>query len=383
MIRIDRLAWSLAFAGSVIAQPAPSPAATPASAFAVVKRYGSHCYDLHRDCATAALALQTSVNLLLEQPSKETLAAARTTWTAGRKIYCQLEALRFYGGPIDALEPHLNAWPIDEAYIDQVAGRPNTGIIHDRATYRILNGPLLLHANERAGETNISVGWHAIEFLLWGQDLDPKGPGQRPHTDYVENLAPAIDRRRTYLRIVSKLLVGHLNQLRDAWAPDADNYRRKFEEDIPGALRKALTGVLILTAFELCGERLAVAYETQDQEQEHSCFSDTTSQDLVADQLGIQAVFEGDSNTPDHATLLALVRSKDQAIADHLNYCLHATMIALRAIPQPFDQAILGADDSPGRIAILRAIEALEQQAEAIAIAGKLLGYDLPVRPGN
>lgn len=383
MFCIDRLAWSLIFASSVIAQQAPSPTATPPTASAVVKRYGAHCYGLHRDCAAAALALQKSVHLLLEHPSQATLAAARTTWIAGRKIYCQLEALRFYGGPIDALEPHLNAWPIDEAYIDQVAGRPNAGIVHDRTTYRTLNEPLLLHANERAGETNISVGWHAIEFLLWGQDLDPKGPGQRPHTDYVEKVAPAADRRRTYLRIVSKLLVTHLNQLRNAWAPNADNYRRKFEDDVPGALRKALTGALILTAFELCGERLAVAYETQDQEQEHSCFSDTTSQDLVADQLGLLAVFEGGTDTPDRATLLALVRSKDDAIADHLKQCLHTTMTSLRAIPKPFDQAILGEDESPGRIAILRAIEALEQQAEAIAIAGKLLGYDLPVRPGN
>jgi putative iron-regulated protein len=380
---LGQAAWCLALASSVLAQAPPPPVVAPINAVSVVRGYAAHCFALHRDCAAAAVALQKSVHLLLKDPSKETLHAARASWTSGRKIYCQLEAIRFYGGPIDALEPHLNAWPIDEAYIDQVAGRPDAGIIHDRETYRVLSAPLLLHANERGGETNVSVGWHAIEFLLWGQDVDPNGPGQRPYTDFVEGAAAAADRRRVYLRIVSDLLVEHLTQLRDAWAPDANNYRRTFEQDVPGAVRKMLTGALILTAFELCGERLAVAYETQDQEQEHSCFSDTTCQDLVADQLGLLAVFEGGKAAPQNATLLALVRSKDVAVADHLQQCLHKTMAALRAIPQPFDQAILGAVDSPGRSAILRAIEALEHQAEAIAIAGQLLGYELPVRPGN
>ena len=349
----------------------------------MVNHHAAYCHALHRDCAAAAAVLQKQVQALLAQPSKAALDAARAAWTQARKSYCQLEALRFQGGPIDALEPHLNAWPIDEAYIDQVAGRATAGIVHDRATYRVLNGPLLLHANERGGETNISVGWHAIEFLLWGQDTDACGPGNRPHTDFVEGVAAAADRRRTYLQIVTELLVMHLTELRDAWAPQADNYRRKFTADAPSAIRNMLTGALILTSFELCGERLAVAYETQDQEQEHSCFSDTTWQDLQCDQLGLVAVFAGGANTPKGATLLDLIHQKDAAIADHLRQCLAATTAALAAIPQPFDQAILGDVESPGRVAILKSIEALEQQAEAIAIAGQLLGYELPVRPGN
>lgn len=383
MNRLGLLVCSLALAGNPLAQSPEPLAVAIGTAAVVVRSHAVHCYALHRNCAAAAVRLQKAVHQLLQDPSKAALAAARIAWTAGRRDYCQLEVLRFSGGPIDALEPHLNAWPIDEAYIDQVAGKPTSGIIHDPATYQTLNGPLLLHANERGGETNISVGWHAIEFLLWGQDLDVHGPGRRPHTDFVEDATDGVDRRRAYLRIVCNLLVEHLTQLRDAWAPDADNYRRKFEADASAALRKMLTGALILTSFELCGERLAVAYETQDQEQEHSCFSDTTTQDFIYDQLGLVAVFEGGSGVPKTATLLAMVRHHDAAVADNLKQCLDATLAALREIPAPFDQAILGSDDNPGRLAILKAIEALEQQAEAIAIAGHLLGYDLPLRPGN
>jgi putative iron-regulated protein len=144
-----------------------------------------------------------------------------------------------------------------------------------------------------------------------------------------------------------------------------------------------LTGAITLTSFELAGERLAVAYETRDQEQEHSCFSDTTCDDLVANQRGIDAIFRGGLGEPTSHDLLGLVRGKDPAVAELLAARLDATMAALRAIPAPFDQAFLGPDDGPGRTAIRRAITALEEQAEAIAIAGGVLGYDLPLRRGN
>jgi putative iron-regulated protein len=157
-----------------------------------------------------------------------------------------------------------------------------------------------------------------------------------------------------------------------------------MQQDPRDGLRRMLTGVMILTAFELAGERLAVAYETKDQEQEHSCFSDTTASDLLQNQLGITAVLRGSTAAPwPTNSVVGLVAAQDPAIAEHLVACLGASEAALRAIPLPFDQACLGDDDAPGRKAVRVAIEALERQAEAIAIAGRLLGFDLPVRPGN
>ena len=44
---------------------------------------------------------------------------------------------------------------------------------------------------------------------------------------------------------------------------------------------------------ELAGARLQVAYDTKDQENEHSCFSDTTWQDNVYNAMGIQNVWRG------------------------------------------------------------------------------------------
>ncbi len=369
---------SCLFAGAAMAQATSDDLATR-----VVRRHADHCHSLHRDAADGAAALRKAVTALLASPDAERLRAARAAWSAARAVYGQLEALRFHGGPIDGVEPLLNAWPIDESYIDDVAGKPSAGIVHDRARWPVVTAPLLVLANERGSETNVSVGWHAIEFLLWGQDLDPEGPGNRPFADFVEGQCVDADRRRAYLAATTDLLATQLADLAAAWAPGPGTFRARFVADPNDGVRRMLTGALILTAFELAGERLAVAYETRDQEQEHSCFSDTSCADLVANQIGIQAIFDGGRGEPQGDDLMDLIRAKDHAVAEHLVGCLAATRRALQAIPAPFDRACLGPDDGPGRVAIHAAITALEAQAEAIAIAGRSLGFDLPMRPGR
>ena len=80
----------------------------------------------------------------------------------------------------DGPEGLINAWPLDEAYIDYVEGDPAAGVVNDPDTYPTIDAELLTSLNEQGGEANISTGWHAIEFLLWGQDLSTDGPGDAP-----------------------------------------------------------------------------------------------------------------------------------------------------------------------------------------------------------
>src|SRR5262249_17692877 len=149
--------------------------------------------------------------------------------------------------------------------------------------------------NEKGGEKNITTGFHAIEFLLWGQDLNDEGPGNRSYLDYVEGKGPHAARRREYLRVVSHLLVQDLETVLKEWSPAAStNYRQRFlAMPVDDALADVLKGIGILSGSELAGERLTVPYETKDQEDEHSCFSDNTTADLLYDVIGIQNVFLG------------------------------------------------------------------------------------------
>src|SRR3546814_4535519 len=163
------------------------------------------------------------------------LAAAKQAWLDGRDLYGPTEAFRFYDGPIDTPdggpEGQINAWPLDEAYIDYVEGDETAGIINDTAGVPEITTDVLVAANEQGGESNISTGWHAIEFLLWGQDLSDEGPGARPLSDYTDS--PTAERRAIYLQLLADLLVSDLESVRDQWAPEGGEFRATFLPD-PG-----------------------------------------------------------------------------------------------------------------------------------------------------
>lgn len=335
----------------------------------VIHHYTDIVSATYSDSAKAADALRTAVHHFLAKPSTDTLAAARTAWIEARKPYLQSEAFRFYEGPIDLIDGRLNAWPVDEEYIESI-------ILHPEL-HPTLSAETIAALNEKEGEKSISTGFHAIEFLLWGQDQNTNGPGDRPYQDYL----PGNERRREYLRIVTDMLVADLKSLDDDWQADRpDNYRAWFLASATHqSLRKILHGMGSLSATELAGERLTVAYETKEQEDEHSCFSDTTHTDVVFNAMGIQNVFSGNYARPDGTRLEgpgieSLLRETSPALADELAAQLAASLEAARSIPDPFDQAFTGPDTAPGRIAIHRTIRSLQQQADGIARTAALIG---------
>lgn len=396
-------AAAIAAANGAIAQgtkhnPGSPSTNVPESARAFLADYATFAHSVYARSTELAVGLAGSVEALAKKPSAATLEAARAAWLAAREVYVTSEVLRFYGGPIDSradgLEIFINAWPIDESYIDAVATRPRDGmvggIVGDVKSFPILDPVVLRVANQRGGETNVCLDWHAVEFLLWGQDLDPAGPGRRSFEDFDPGSrsegARSAARRNEYLRVVCAALVQDLTTVRDAWAPDRDNFRRRFLAGPPEeSLRDALRGMLVLSGFELAGERLAVAYETRDQEQEHSCFSDNTHRDLINNQRGILSLWRGDLEAGagmKSGGLRTVAAAVDAPLAADLDRRMEASLRALQAIPAPFDQAILGEDDAPGRRAVLAAIEALETQTEALAALGLDFGFVIPVKPG-
>ena len=103
-------------------------------------------------------------------------------------------------------------------FVDYVVGNPNSGIINNIVTYPTIDQATLLTANENGGEHNISLGFHAIEFLLWGQDTMATSAGLRPYTDYLTTGGTASNqaRRGQYLNTTVDILLAGLQQVRDA-----------------------------------------------------------------------------------------------------------------------------------------------------------------------
>ena len=347
-----------------------------------VENYAAVVHEAYSVSLESAESMDQAIDAFIASPGEDTLAAAKSAWLDARYDYGITEVFRFYGGPIDdeetGTEGLINAWPLDEAYIDYVEGASDVGIVNDPATYPTIDTATITAANEEGGEANISTGWHAIEFLLWGQDLDTEGPGARPPSDYTE--AANADRRATYLAVASDLLLTHLQELVDAWAPDADNYRAEFVAlDTEEALTNIITGMGELTLGELAGERMTVAYEERSQEDEHSCFSDNTTDDYLANIEGIEAVAQGSYGSVSGVGIIELVAASDQALADAIEDTIESSKAAAAAIPPPLDQWLVAGvpDSDPGRMSILSTIEALEAQSEAITAGAEVIGVTI------
>jgi putative iron-regulated protein len=364
------------------ASTSDDPAALTADEVApVAEQYATLVATNYADAHADAVVLRDAIASFVATPSEAGLEAAKQAWLDARETYGQTEVFRFYDGPIDnpsdGPEGQLNAWPMDEAYVDYVEGMPDAGIVNDPTGFPTIDAALLGEVNEQGGETNIASGYHAIEFLLWGQDLSADGPGARPWTDYDTSgmgTAANQDRRGTYLLAAADLLVADLAGLVDSWDPTASgNYREGFVGEAPEEIvRRMLLGMGSLSGAELVGERIEVALATQEQEDEHSCFSDNTHRDVVTNALGIQNVYLGRYGSSSGASIYDLVAARDQALADRLADELQASVDAAEAIPAPFDRAIV---DNPE--AVEATVDALRVQTDSIAEAAALFEITL------
>lgn len=342
---------------------------------AALTNYADIVFASYQDALTGATALQQAVDTFLADRTAANFDAAKQAWLAAREPYGQTEAFRFYGGPIDAAdgpEPLLNSWPLDENYIDYVDGDPTSGIINHPTDYPDISEKVLADLNQNGAEEHISVGYHAVEFLLWGQDLSADGPGQRPYTDYVAGgTAANQERRAQYLKLVTDMIVENLTALTSAWAPaQKDNYRATFLALQPdAALEDMLTGIGVLAKSELSGERMFTAYDNQDQEDEHSCFSDNTHRDLINNLQGIINVYTG-SYTRIDGTVVSGTSLADvvEAAAPDLNKDILALLDSAKkqtgALYVPFDQAIIRPDS---REAILNDVFTLQDVGDKFA----------------
>lgn len=332
------------------------------------------------DAYSSAAKLRDLIHTFVDKPTSAGFEACKKQWLAARDPYGQTEAFRFYDGPIDnektGPEGLINAWPMDENYIDYVEGDANAGLINAVNDYPNITKEVLADLNEKLAETSIFTGYHAIEFLLWGQDLYADSPGKRPYTDYVTDgtgTAKNQDRRGLYLKVVADLLLDHLNQVREQWGPNGAFQKSWLAQSRNEIVSDIFTSLGELSKGELSGERMFVAVDKKDQENEHSCFSDNTIADIKMNFLGIVNVYTGTYKRINDTTLSgpsfrdAAMRA-DETKAKALDAQIELVWQKINAIPAPFDQAILNS-----RQEVLNAVSALEDVSDKFAEVGTLL----------
>jgi putative iron-regulated protein len=378
----------------------------------VLSTYADIALAGYSDSLMTALALQDAVTALVATPSVETLDAARTAWIAARVPYQQTEVFRFGNPIVDDWEGKVNAWPLDEGlmdYVDASYGGPTDE--NEFAALNVIANPTFSIAgmdvdatditpeligdvlNEADGiETNVARGYHAIEFLLWGQDLNgtDAGAGDRPYTDFVEGdgcTGGNCDRRVDYLTAATELLITDLEFIIDQWDENGAA-RTDLLADPDAGIVAMITGMGSLSYGEQAGQRMRLGLMLNDPEEEHDCFSDNTHNSHYYDGKGVQNVYLGqyeriDGTVVEGPGLTALVAAVDPALDDEVRGKLDTTMGALTAIVaaaengMAYDQ-MLDRRNAEGEALIMAGVDGLIDQTRSFEkIVGALSLHDV------
>jgi putative iron-regulated protein len=387
---------SIALLAIVVALPVAASGSTPedflppppVDAKLELETYAELAYRAYSDAYQDALHFQATVDEFIDNANDdadEYINKVRDAWLRMRPSYGRTEAFRFYEGPIDfgkrpdgtqGPELLLNSWPVNEAYIDYVEGNPKAGIINDPSIP--ITRATLMERNGRDDEAEVTTGFHAIEFLLWGQDLNPNGPGHRPARDFASGLTG--ERRRTYLKVTTDLLVDNLKFVVDEWAPGKQNYRARFLKMSPReSIAHMLTGLATLAGFELAAERLATPLDSGSQEDEHSCFSDTTHIDILANVTGISDVYFGRGRGYQGTGLSTLLAERNPQINERIKELLARSLMQARSLDIPFDRTLTTPAGSPQRAKVEGLVTSLQGLARMFKVAGQILGVNIVV----
>ena len=404
--------------GATLALSIANAAHAAVDASAVVNHYADLAQANYEDALAGANRLQAAITDLTNRPSVQTLAAARAAWIAARVPYQQTEAFRFGNPIVDAWEGGVNAWPLDEGLIDYVDA--SYGAESDLNDYYAVNiianakievaGKQVEAANitpsflrnvlhEAGGnEANVATGYHAIEFLLWGQDLNGAGPapegrtgspqerhaGNRPYSDFdvAHCTGGHCERRIQYLKAATELLVSDLASMANHWKPGGE--ARKAVTGTPQqGLVAMLTGLGSLSYGELAGERIKLGLMLHDPEEEHDCFSDNTHNSHYFNQVGMMNVYTGRYRRTDGVevqgpNLSALVAERDASIDSEVNTRLAATLKAMQRMRDRAEQVetydqMIAQGNTEGNAVIQAVIDALIAQTRSIERAIALL----------
>ena len=405
-MKIAKILGTAALVSTLGAQAHAAPAAKD-----VLTTYADIAHAGYEDSLITAKELQATIDELVANPSAATFEAAKSAWLASRVPYQQTEVYRFGNAIVDDWEGKVNAWPLDEGLIDYV----ETGLYGEESeenpayTANVIANPTLTISGETIDastidtalleslhevddvEANVATGYHAIEFLLWGQDLNgtDAGAGERKWTDYASGDACTngnCDRRGEYLQAAADLMVSDLEWMTAQWAEGGEARETVLEGDgVPG-LTAIVTGMGSLSYGELGGERTKLGLLLHDPEEEHDCFSDNTHNSHIYDALGIQNVYLGrytrvDGSVVEGPSLSDLVAANDATLDTELRAKLAASVVAGKVMVtraqggEAFDQ-LIAMGNKDGNAVVQSFVDALVDQTKSIEQIIAAVGID-------
>lgn len=411
---LNKMAATASMAFALAATLAPAHAEISAEGNvdgkAVLETYVDIALANYSDALMAAKNLEDAIGALVADPNEETLQNARAAWKAARIPYQQTEAFRFGNAIVDDWEGRVNAWPLDEGLIDYVdAGYGTESDLNGLYTANIIANSELMYDGKKIDastitpellsgqlheiggvDANVATGYHAIEFLLWGQDLNgtDAGAGNRPSSDFdVKNCTSGnCARRAQYISAAATLLVDDLAEMVANWQTEGPASQAVLSGDTNQGIVTILTGMGSLSYGELAGERMKLGLLLHDPEEEHDCFSDNTHISHLYDSIGVRNVYQGsyrrtDGTMVEGPSVSDMVKAAKPEVDQELTDRLNVTVAAMTSIAdaaengEAYDQQI-AENNETGNARVQAAVDALVNQTRSIERAVAALNLD-------
>ena len=211
------------------AEPAPAPVTASLNspeAVAITEQVWQNQNHDFSEVLSQTRALKQAVDTLTQQPTMEHLQTVREQWHIAHNALLSQAPLFALGTinpglfqQIQQSHSLIDAQPIQPGYLDYFAVYQHTGIVNDIAAR--LTAEDLRQQHRFSDDSDVSLGFHAMAYLLWGEDQQrpledfqvPEAPTQIQRDNGLKLVDLPSHRRGTLLQLQATLLLDDLSAL--------------------------------------------------------------------------------------------------------------------------------------------------------------------------
>ncbi len=272
---------------------APKPKSLQEAKELFIENYADIARATSKSCLDQAIGLEKAIKAFLRKPSNETHRLAKISWINARFPYLQGEVFRMKKLIVDT-DGKINGWPIMPSIIDYTQNDSSSGLIQNSERLPFITKDSLIKMNVSSGKDKTILGYHVIEFLLWGEDNGIVGSGDRSFEDYDKSENNSAERRGQLLINCTEILINDLENEVSEWKPENKNNRLGRLQAMPvdDAIALILETISQLS-FSISSSQIDSMIVDGSKFTEQSTYSDTTHFDFLHSIAGISNLFAG------------------------------------------------------------------------------------------
>lgn len=376
----------------------------------IISSANLNAYSGLNEAVNQAQNLESCITGFLHLPNPLSLEECQQAWVKAHQAYVRSSFYRLIPkeekpefeenqSTIKNLHWGLEVWPIEGGYIDYLPGYPLSGIVND-LTLKI-NQSTLIGQHGFSNESFASLGFHPMEFLLFGPDGKRSAKDFIPQDNKVElinsdahdesehtaqtpdntadtHLPPTEpqnhNRRREYLKILAAHMLKTLQTMQQRWEPSKGYYAKQLQENRQNSsINRLYQAIMFVVQKQLLDRQIRAIVSEDPLETQHSGFSGSSVADMRSQLEGLHLLWLG-NEAEGQLSFNHALSQLDENLAQQINGQFGDLINALNKLPADILKKTL-----PARQAKFKPIEdQLVQLLEMLYNGATLI--DIPVQ---